>query len=242
MKSFIAKPNEVERKWYVIDAEGKTLGRLSTEVATLLRGKHKPIYTPHVDTGDHVIIINCEKVVLTGKKLDQKMYRHHSGYMGGMKEIPYRKFMVDKSEEAVYLAVKGMLPKNRLGRQMIKKLRVYAGPEHENQAQKPEVYELNKRDIENYFNYETLRVVVKEPLVITDTLGQYDVLVNVHGGGYTGQAGAIRHGISRALLQADAELRPILKKAGFLTRDPRMKERKKYGLKKARKASQFSKR
>ncbi len=101
---------------------------------------------------------------------------------------------------------------------------------------------INKRDIENYFNYETLRVVVKEPLVITDTLGQYDVLVNVHGGGYTGQAGAIRHGISRALLQADAELRPILKKAGFLTRDPRMKERKKYGLKKARKASQFSKR
>lgn len=101
---------------------------------------------------------------------------------------------------------------------------------------------INKRDIENYFNYETLRVIVKEPLVITDTLGQYDVLVNVHGGGYTGQAGAIRHGISRALLQADAELRPILKKAGFLTRDPRMKERKKYGLKKARKASQFSKR
>lgn len=101
---------------------------------------------------------------------------------------------------------------------------------------------INKRDIENYFNYETLRVIVKEPLLITDTLGQYDVLVNVHGGGYTGQAGAIRHGISRALLQADAELRPILKKAGFLTRDPRMKERKKYGLKKARKASQFSKR
>ncbi len=101
---------------------------------------------------------------------------------------------------------------------------------------------INKRDIENYFNYETLRVIVREPLMITDTLGQYDVLVNVHGGGYTGQAGAIRHGISRALLQADVELRPILKKAGFLTRDPRMKERKKYGLKKARKASQFSKR
>jgi len=141
MKCFIAKPNEVERKWYVIDAEGKTLGRLSTEVATLLRGKHKPIYTPHVDTGDNVIIVNCDKVVLTGKKLDQKMYRHHSGYMGGMKEVPYRKFMEEKSDEAVYLAVKGMLPHNRLGRQMIKKLRVYAGPEHDNQAQKPEVYE-----------------------------------------------------------------------------------------------------
>lgn len=141
MKSFIAKPNEVERKWYVIDAEGKTLGRLSTEVAKLLRGKHKPIYTTHVDTGDHVIVINCDKVVLTGKKLDQKMYRHHSGYPGGMTEIPYRKFMQDNSEDAVYLAVKGMLPKNRLGRQMLKKLRVYAGPEHQNQAQKPEVYE-----------------------------------------------------------------------------------------------------
>ena len=101
---------------------------------------------------------------------------------------------------------------------------------------------INKRDIENYFNYETLRTMLREPLLITDTLGQYDVLVSVHGGGYTGQAGAVRHGISRALLQADAELRPILKKAGFLTRDPRMKERKKYGLKKARKASQFSKR
>ncbi len=141
MKSFIAKPNEVERKWYVIDAEGKTLGRLSTEVAKILRGKHKPTYTPHVDTGDHVIVVNCEKVVLTGKKLDQKMYRHHSGYMGGMKEVPYRKFMAEKPEEAVYLAVKGMLPHNRLGRQMIKKLRVYAGPEHVNQAQQPEVYE-----------------------------------------------------------------------------------------------------
>ncbi len=141
MKSFIAKPNEVERKWYVIDAEGKTLGRLSTEVATLLRGKHKPTYTPHVDTGDHVIIVNCAKVVLTGKKLDQKMHRHHSGYMGGMKETPYRKFMAERPEEAVYLAVKGMLPHNILGRQMIKKLRTYAGPEHENQAQKPEVYE-----------------------------------------------------------------------------------------------------
>lgn len=141
MKSFIAKPNEVERKWYVIDAEGKTLGRLSTEVAKLLRGKHKPIYTTHVDTGDFVIVVNCDKVVLTGKKLDQKMYRHHSGYMGGMTEIPYKKFMEEKADKAVFLAVKGMLPKNKLGRQMIKKLRVYTGPEHENQAQKPEVYE-----------------------------------------------------------------------------------------------------
>ena len=141
MKCFLAKPNEVIRAWYVIDAEGKTLGRLATEVAKILRGKHKAIYTPHVDTGDFVIIINAEKVVLTGKKLDQKMYRHHSFYPGGLKETPYRRLFETKPDQPVYLAVKGMLPKNSLGRQMLKKLKVYAGPEHDHQAQKPEVYE-----------------------------------------------------------------------------------------------------
>lgn len=141
MRSYMAKPSEVERKWHVIDADGKTLGRLATEVATLLRGKHKPIYTPHVDTGDHVIVINCSKVVLTGKKLDQKMHRHHTGYMGGLKEVTYREFMKKTPDRAVFLAVKGMLPKNILGRQMVKKLRVYAGAEHGHEAQKPEVYE-----------------------------------------------------------------------------------------------------
>ena len=141
MKSYMAKPNEIERKWYVVDAEGKTLGRLASEVAKLLRGKHKPIFTPHIDTGDHVIVINCSKVVLTGKKLDQKLYRHHSGYPGGLKEVPYRSFMKDKPEKAVFLAVKGMLPKNRLGRKLIKKLKLYAGNEHKQEAQKPEVYE-----------------------------------------------------------------------------------------------------
>jgi large subunit ribosomal protein L13 len=142
MRSYMAKPSEVERKWYVIDAEGKTLGRLATEVATLLRGKHKPIYTPHIDTGDHVVVINCSKVVLTGKKLDQKMHRHHTGYMGGLVEVTYRDFMSKTPERAVFLAVKGMLPKNKLGRQMVKKLRVYAGAEHGHEAQKPEVYEV----------------------------------------------------------------------------------------------------
>ncbi len=141
MKSYMAKPNEIERKWYVVDAEGKTLGRLASEVAKLLRGKHKPIFTPHVDTGDHVIVINCSKVVLTGKKLDQKLYRRHSGYPGGLKEVPYRSFMKDNSEKAVYLAVKGMLPKNKLGRKSIKKLKLYAGSDHKQEAQKPEVYE-----------------------------------------------------------------------------------------------------
>lgn len=141
MKSFLAKPNEVSRAWYVIDAEGKTLGRLATEVAKILRGKHKAIYTPHVDTGDFVIVVNADKVVLTGKKLDQKLYRHHSLYPGGLKETPYRRLFETKPEQPVYLAVKGMLPKNSLGRKMLKKLKVYAGPEHNHQAQKPEVYE-----------------------------------------------------------------------------------------------------
>ncbi|MBN2898414.1 MAG: 50S ribosomal protein L13 [Clostridia bacterium] len=139
MKSYIAKPAEVERKWYVIDAEGQTLGRLSTKVATILRGKNKPTYTPHVDTGDHVIIINADKVVLTGKKLDQKKFRWHTGYLGGMKERSYRDMMQNQPEKVVMHAVKGMLPKNSLGRQMLTKLRVYAGPEHDHQAQQPEV-------------------------------------------------------------------------------------------------------
>lgn len=142
--TIMAKPHEVERKWFVVDAEGKTLGRLASEVAKILRGKHKPIYTPHVDTGDHVIIINAEKVFLSGRKLDQKMYRRHSGFPGGLKEMTYRKLMSEKPELAVFKAVKGMIPHNRLGRQMIKKLRVYRGPEHPHQAQQPEVLELNK--------------------------------------------------------------------------------------------------
>jgi large subunit ribosomal protein L13 len=142
MKTFMAKANEVQRKWYIVDAEGKTLGRLASEVAKILRGKNKPEYTPHVDTGDHVIVINAEKVVLTGKKLDQKLYRHHSLHPGGLKEIKYRAFMQEKPERAVEIAIKGMLPKNSLGRAMFKKLRVYRGAEHEHAAQKPEKLEI----------------------------------------------------------------------------------------------------
>ncbi len=143
MKTFVAKPGEVQRKWYIVDAEGKPLGRLASEVAKILRGKHKPIYSPSVDTGDHVIVLNAEKVVLTGKKLDQKIYRHHSGFPGGMKELKYRTFMATKPEKAVELAIKGMLPKNSLGRAMYRKLKVYKGSEHEHQAQKPEALEIN---------------------------------------------------------------------------------------------------
>ena len=140
MKTFVAKPESYinKRKWYVVDAEGLPLGRLASEVAKVLRGKNKPEYTPHVDTGDHVIVVNAEKVTLTGRKLDQKMYRRHSGYPGGLKEIKYRHLMERMPERAVELAVKGMLPKNSLGRQMYRKLVVYKGAEHKHQAQKPE--------------------------------------------------------------------------------------------------------
>ena len=139
-KTYSAKESEIERKWYIIDASGKPLGRVATEAAKLLRGKHKPTFTPNIDTGDHVIVLNCKEAVLTGRKLDQKIYRHHSGYIGGMKETTAREMMNKKPEEVMYLAIKGMLPKNSLGRQSIKKLRVYAGSEHENMAQKPEIW------------------------------------------------------------------------------------------------------
>ena len=142
MKTYMAKAETVERKWYVVDAEGVTLGRLASKVASVLRGKNKPNYTPNVDTGDFVIIINTDKVVLTGKKLENKFYRYHTGYIGGLKEIPYKKMMAEKSDLAVYEAVKGMLPKNSLGRQMITKLKVFKGAEHNHQAQKPEVLKL----------------------------------------------------------------------------------------------------
>lgn len=130
----------MERKWYVVDAEGKTLGRLASEVAKVLRGKHKPIFTPHIDTGDYVIVVNAEKVKVTGKKLNQKIYYHHSGYVGGMKETTLKNMLANKPERVVELAVKGMLPKGPLGRQMYKKLFVYAGPEHKHAAQKPEAF------------------------------------------------------------------------------------------------------
>ncbi|MBA2876944.1 50S ribosomal protein L13 [Thermaerobacillus caldiproteolyticus] len=140
--TYMAKPKEVERKWYVVDAEGKTLGRLASEVAAILRGKHKPTFTPHVDTGDHVIIINAEKIELTGKKLTDKLYYRHSLHPGGLKVRTALEMRTNYPEKMLELAVRGMLPKGRLGRQMFKKLHVYRGSEHPHQAQKPEVYEL----------------------------------------------------------------------------------------------------
>ena len=141
MKSFVAKPHEVERKWYIIDAEGKTLGRMSTEVASILRGKRKPIYTPHVDTGDSVIIINAEKIVVTGKKRTDKVYKRHTGYPGGLREITFDKLQAKKPEEIIRHAIKGMMPKGKLGREMFTKLKVYAGTQHKHAAQQPQTWE-----------------------------------------------------------------------------------------------------
>ena len=138
----MASPSTVERKWYVVDAEGKTLGRLASEVANVLRGKNKPTYTPHIDTGDYVIVVNAEKIQVTGKKLDQKIYYHHSEYVGGMKEATLKEMMQKKPEFVITHAVKGMLPKGPFGRQMLTKLHVYAGPEHNHAAQKPEVLDI----------------------------------------------------------------------------------------------------
>ncbi len=142
MKTFSAKNSDVERAWHVVDLEGQTLGRAATQIATLLRGKHKPTFTPHVDCGDFVVIINCEKVEMTGNKWDSEMYRRYSGYPGGLSEATAREVLEKKPELIIETAVRGMLPKNRLGRQLIKKLKVYAGPEHPHEAQQPQPFEL----------------------------------------------------------------------------------------------------
>jgi large subunit ribosomal protein L13 len=142
MKSYVAKPLEIERKWYVVDADGKTLGRLAAEVAKILRGKHKPIFTPHVDTGDFVIVVNAEKIRVTGNKMDDKKYRWHTGYVGNLQERSFREMNQRHPERVVELAIKGMLPHNSLGSQMYTKLKVYAGSEHKHEAQKPEVLEI----------------------------------------------------------------------------------------------------
>ena len=142
MKTYVPSGKSIERKWYVVDAEGKTLGRLASQVAAILRGKNKPTFTPFLDMGDYVIVINAEKIHLTGKKLNQKMYRTHTGQPGGLREVPYKQLLQTKPELAIKTAVKGMLPKNSLGRDMIKKLKVYSGPEHGHQAQKPEVLDI----------------------------------------------------------------------------------------------------
>ncbi len=142
MRTYTPKPGDIKRKWYVVDAQGKTLGRLASEIARILRGKNKPIFSPHVDTGDYVIVVNAEKIHVTGRKLTQKIYYRHSGYPGGLKAVSLRDLLQRHPERAVEFAVRGMLPKNRLGREMSKKLKVYAGPDHPHKAQRPEPLDL----------------------------------------------------------------------------------------------------
>jgi large subunit ribosomal protein L13 len=142
MKTFVAKEQEIEKKWYLVDAENRILGRLATQIAGRLRGKHKPIFTPHADTGDFIVVVNADKIALTGSKLDKKNYYSHSGYMGGLKTIPARRLLEKKPEEVLRLAVKGMLPKNSLARRQLKKLKIYTGPDHPHTAQEPEKLEI----------------------------------------------------------------------------------------------------
>ena len=269
-----AKASEVDRRWYVIDAEDMVLGRLATRVAMVLRGKHKPIFTPHVDTGDFVIVINAEKIKLTGNKREQKTYYRHSGWVGGIKEITAEKILEGPHPDRVVTsAIRGMLPKNSLGRKQLTKLKVYAGAEHPHRGseaggalavtdtthaeatgrRKSSVshvwltlgtgqFLINGRSLEEYFPRESLRTLINAPLETAGVVGQYDIKANIKGGGVAGQAGALRHSISRALEKVDPNLRAGLKKAGFLTRDARKVERKKYGQRGARARFQFSKR
>ena len=265
------------------DAAGKPLGKTAVRAADLLRGKTKPTFTPNADCGDYVIIINAGKAVLTGKKGTQKMYRTHSGWIGGLKETPYRILMQEQPELAMKVAVRGMLPKNTIGKESLKRLHIYGTPTTSSRLRSPSLWTRNKeefevcisprspylygtgrrkssvarvhlfpngtgsitvngRSIDEYFGLDTLKMLVRQPSEATGNTGKMDVVATVTGGGVSGQAGALRHGVARALLLASEDNRPILKKAGFLTRDPRMKERKKYGLKAARRAPQFSKR
>ena len=330
MRTYSPKPGEIERQWHVIDASDVVLGRLATHAATLLRGKHKPIFAPHVDTGDFVVIINAGKVALTGNKRQTKVAYRHSGYPGGLKQVGYEELLTKRPERAVELAVKGMLPHNKLApsahqeaeglpgrraparRAAARAVRdqadraVSAGRRKQmTDIVEPEVAETvedargrrdrprrpsrpwsssrrprrpgsapprpgdrpiqtvgrrkeaivrvrlipgtgkitcNGRDLEAYFPSKVHQQLIREPLVTAEKAETFDVIANLRGGGITGQAGALRLGIARALITSDADDRPALKKAGFLTRDARVKESKKYGLKKARKAPQYSKR
>ena len=260
----------------MIDAKGKVLGRVATDAARLLQGKHKATYTPFLDTGDHVVIVNVAKVKLTGRKEEQKVYRRHSGYPGGLREERAKVVRAAKPERLMEEAVRGMLPKSKLGDAMFRKLKVYAGDKHPHAAQQPTVVrgritwqqlsttqpgaarnpppacssgpapapsQSTTASSPNYFPTETLRILVKSAAAADrDRRTSSTCSCTVAGGGVTGQAGAIRLGIARALCEFNAELRPRLKKDGLLTRDARAKERKKYGMAGARKRFQFSKR
>ena len=313
MTTYSAKPAEVQKKWVVIDATSLVVGRLATLIAMRLRGKHKPTFTPHVDDGDNVIVVNAAKVILTGRKRENKVYHHHTGFIGGIKERSARQILEGKHPERILeKAVERMLPRGPLGRRAARqsarlcrgrpsacrpaaraaRCRFPEPQEHEGRlmaetmqsldqlsAIKPAAPEapkyvqkldkqgrayatgkrknavarvwikpgsgkiiVNTRPIEVFFARPVLRMLINQPLVSANRAGQYDVICAVSGGGLSGQAGAVRHGLAKALTHFEPDLRSALKKGGFLTRDSRVVERKKYGRAKARRSFQFSKR
>ena len=272
MKTFNLKAEDVDRRWYIVDAEGQTLGRLATRIAETLRGKGKPEYTPHVDSGDFVVVVNAEKIAVTGKKLDQKIYYRHSGYPGGLRERTLREQLDRRPTEVIRKAVKGMLPQEQAGQppdheaEGLRRARASPRGADPGAARMSDLAQyratgkrktsvarvivrpgdgtwwINGRTLEEYFPRATQRTLASAPLRTAEVEGRFDVRARLHGGGLSGQAGALRHGLARALVEADPSLRPALKREGFLTRDARIVERKKAGLHKARKAPQYSKR
>jgi small subunit ribosomal protein S9 len=275
MSTFMATADHVAAggRWHVIDAEGLVLGRIATAAARLLQGKHKASYTPFLDGGDHVVVVNAAKVKLTGRKEDQKIYRQHSGYEGGLREERARLVRQRRPERLVEEAVRGMLPKTKLGEAMYRKLKVYDRTTRTRRRNPPSsrshnvaavqyygtgrrktstarvflrpgsgAISVNQKTFETFFPTEALRTQIRQPLILTETADKFDILATVAGGGVSGQAGAVRLGIARALVEYNLELRKRLKDEGLLTRDARAKERKKYGMAGARKRFQFSKR
>ena len=273
MKTYTAKPGEIQREWFLVDAEGKTLGRLATQIADTLRGKGKPAYTPHVDTGDFVIVVNAEKIAVTGSKLDTKIYYRHSGYpgghqaahaaraarapadrgdpQGGQGDAPEEQARRGPAHEAEGLR-RPRPPACRPGaegaRPLVSEIAQYLGTGKRKTSVARVILRpgdgktwINGRTLDEYFPRAVHRKMVLAPLEVAEAASTYDLRVRVAGGGPSGQAGAIRHGIARALVEADPEMRVPLKRQGFLTRDARIVERKKAGLHKARKAPQFSK-
>ena len=283
MKTFTATPDDISHDWHVVDAAGVPLGRLASVVAQLIRGKHKPTYTPHMDGGDFVVVVNAEKVRLTGRKMDNKKYFSHTGYMGHEASHAARDLLAKHPDRVIEKAVFGMLPKTSLAQQKLRgKLKVYAGAEHPHAAQQPKPFsvtpsegermtaapefrwqavgrrktsvarvyltpgtgkwDINGRTLGDYFPRPSLVQHIQQSFTATDTLGAFDVKAHVDGGGQAGQAGALRLGIARALVEADGQHRTKLRAAGLMTRDPRAVERKKPGRPGARKRFQFSKR
>ncbi len=242
MSTFSAKPHEVRRDWYLVDASGKVLGRLAAEIARRLRGKHKPEFTPHVDTGDYIVVVNAGKLRVTGNKARAKTYYRHSTYPGGVYATTFDKMQARFPTRARCAAAQDAGGRRMIGqyyygtgRRKSAVARVFIRPGKGD-------FVVNDRPANEYFARETGQMVVRQPLVLTDKLSQFDVMVNVSGGGEFGQAGAVRHGLTRALIEFDPALKPLLSKAGLVTRDAREVERKKVGLHKARRRKQYSKR